>query len=51
MPQSRLFMSSISRRQLARRRNGRVALRLQLLIVLLLVIAGVAAFAAGRGGL
>jgi hypothetical protein len=52
MPQSRLFMSSLSRRQLARRRAGRApvgSLRtLVLLLVVLLICA--AAFAVGRGG-
>jgi hypothetical protein len=50
MPESRLFMSSCSRRQLARRRPGHAALRIQLLL-LLLILAGIAAFLVGRGGL
>jgi hypothetical protein len=51
MPESRLFMSSCSRRQLARRRPGRAVLRIQLALVMLLILAGVAAFVVGRGGL
>jgi hypothetical protein len=54
MPQSKLFMSSISRRELARRRSGRAWGRTQLLalLVLLVVVAvGAAAFFAGRGSL
>jgi hypothetical protein len=53
MPQSRLFMSSLSRRQLARRRPGRAPVgslrRLVLLLVVVLICA--AAFVAGRGGI
>ena len=55
MPQSRLFMSSLSRRQLARRRPGRApvgSLRtLVLLLLLLVVLICAAAFAVGRGGI
>jgi hypothetical protein len=52
MPQSKLFMSSVSRRQLARRR-GRAWGRLHLvaLLMLLVVAVGVAAYLAGRGTL
>jgi Flp pilus assembly protein TadB len=52
--ESKLFMSSISRRELARRRSGRGWGRAQLIVmlVLALVIAiGVAAYLAGRGTL
>jgi hypothetical protein len=56
MPQSRLFMSSLSRRQLARRRPGRApvgSLRTLVLLLLLLVVVLIcaAAFAVGRGGI
>jgi hypothetical protein len=53
MPHSRLFVSSCTRRQLARRRPGRTTLPAQVLIVmiLILILAGLAAFIAGRGGL
>jgi hypothetical protein len=51
MPESRLFMSSCSRRQLARRRPGRATLWIQLALVMLLILAGAAAFVVGRGGL
>jgi len=50
MPQSRLFVSSVTRRDVARRRPGRPRLPLTLLILLVLVIAGVLAFVAGHGG-
>jgi hypothetical protein len=50
MSQSRLFMSSISRRQLARRRPGRGPRPLALLLVLLVVALCLAAFLVGRGG-
>lgn len=52
MSESKLFMSSCSRRQLARRRAARSALALQQLVVVALV-AGIcaAAFVVGRGGL
>jgi hypothetical protein len=51
MPHSRLFVSSCTRRQLARRRPGRITLPAQLLIVTILIVAGLAAFIAGRGGI
>jgi len=53
MAQSRLFMSSISRRQLARRRPGRsVGAGLLLLLLVLIVVAIiVAAFLLGHGSL
>ena len=47
---SDLFISSCSRRQLARRRSSRSALRLQLPLAALFVLAAAAAFVAGRGG-
>lgn len=52
MPESRLFMSSLSRRQLARRRPGHAPAwspRL-LLVVLMVVLICAAAFVIGRGG-
>ena len=53
MPQSRLFMSSLSRRQLARRRPGRGPARslraMMLLLIVVLICA--AAFVAVRGGI
>ncbi|HEY2258674.1 MAG TPA: hypothetical protein VGH45_03135 [Solirubrobacteraceae bacterium] len=54
MPESKLFMSSISRRELARRRPGRGWGRAQLvtlLVLALLIAVGVGAYLAGRGGL
>jgi hypothetical protein len=48
MPQSRLFVSSGSRGQLARRRRPRPPA--SLLIVLALLIVAVLAFVAGHGG-
>ncbi len=59
MPSSGIFISSLTRRQLARRRPTRRALSgavslpmgLQLILVLLVVIAGFAAFMAGHGGI
>ncbi len=54
MTESRLFMSSCSRRELARRRPGRtVPWRVLLLglLGLLVVLAGAAAFLMGRGGI
>jgi len=50
MPSSGIFISSCSRRQLARRRPTRAVLRLQLTLVALVVLSGMAAFMAGRGG-
>jgi hypothetical protein len=50
MPESRLFMSSLSRRQLARRRPGR-SLRPLLVMAMLVVIVCAAAFVIGRGGI
>jgi Tfp pilus assembly protein PilN len=47
MPQSRLFMSSVSRRQLARRRQHRPRVPP---LLLALVVVGVLAFVAGHGG-
>ena len=53
MPESRLFMSSLSRRQLARRRPGRSVARSSWLLVVLLMVVVVcaAAFVLGRGGI
>ena len=45
-----IFISSCSRRQLARRRH-RGVLRVELLLALLVVASGLAAFVAARGGL
>jgi hypothetical protein len=46
-----IFISSCSRRQLARRRHARSAVPLQLILLLVIIAAGLAAFVAGRGGL
>jgi hypothetical protein len=51
MPQSRLFVSSVSRRDVARRRGGHGPIALYLFVIVLLVGSGVLAFIAGRGGL
>jgi hypothetical protein len=51
MAQSRLFMSSISRRELARRRPGRSVRVGQLVLVLLVVAIVVTAFLLGDGSL
>jgi len=52
MESSKVFISSCSRRQLARRRLNRGGvLRMQLLLVLLVLALGVGAFVAGRGGI
>jgi hypothetical protein len=51
MPESRLFMSSLSRRQLARRRPSRSPLRPTLLMAVLLIVVCAAAFLLGRGGI
>jgi hypothetical protein len=51
MAQSRLFMSSISRRELARRRPGRSVRVGQLLLALIVVAIIVAAFLLGHGSL
>ena len=45
------FISSCSRRELGRRRAGRNLARQQALVVLVLLIAAVAAFVAGHGGI
>jgi hypothetical protein len=50
MPQSRLFMSSVSRRRLARRRQRGPRFPLSLLVALGLVVVAVLAFVAGHGG-
>jgi hypothetical protein len=46
-----MFISSCSRRQLARRRWARAALRYELPTALLAVALAVGSFIAGRGGL
>jgi hypothetical protein len=51
MPDSRLFMSSLSRRQLARRRPGRSARWTPLWLGFVVVLICAAAFVAGRGGI
>jgi hypothetical protein len=51
MPDSRLFMSSLSRRQLARRRPGRTVRWSVLLLGLAVVLVCAAAFTLGRGGI
>jgi hypothetical protein len=51
MPESRLFMSSLSRRQLARRRPGRSPMRFVVLVGLLVVLICAAALVIGRGGI
>jgi hypothetical protein len=56
MPDQAIFISSCSRRQLARRRSSRGVVRLQLaslqvLLALLVLVAAFGAFVAGRGGL
>jgi hypothetical protein len=48
-PQSRLFMSSMSRRELARRRPGRLWRRSQLVLVLLIIVLAAAAYLLARG--
>jgi hypothetical protein len=50
MPQSRLFMSSVSRRQLARRRPRGPRFPLSFLVALVLVVIAVLALVAGHGG-
>jgi len=51
MPESRLFMSSLSRRQLARRRPGRSPVRSMMLLGLLVVLVCAAVLIIGHGGL
>jgi hypothetical protein len=48
---SDIFISSCSRRQLARRRHPRGVARVELLLALLVVASGAGAFVAARGGL
>lgn len=48
-PQSKLFMSSISRRELARRRPGRSWVRPQLVLLVLVIAIAAAAYLLGRG--
>ena len=50
MPDSRLFMSSLTRRQLARRRPGRFHLWRVVLLGVLVVAIIAAAFFIGHGG-
>jgi hypothetical protein len=52
MSGSGIFISSCSRRQLARRRPARLSARVQVLVVLLvLAFLASVAFVAGRGGI
>jgi len=53
MPDSRLFMSSLSRRQLARRRPGRSAVwsARSAVVLLMVVVIAAAALVIGRGGI
>jgi hypothetical protein len=51
MNESRLFMSSCSRRELARRRPGRTIAWPALLVGLLVVLICAAAFLLGRGAI
>jgi hypothetical protein len=46
-----LFISSCTRREMARRRPGRTAGRLELLLGLTLLLAALVAFVVARGGL
>jgi hypothetical protein len=48
-PQSRLFMSSMSRRELARRRPGRFWARPRLLLLVLVIAVALGAYLLGRG--
>ncbi len=50
MAQSRLFVSSVSRRQLARRRQRRPRAPVALLVVLALIAVAALVFIAVRGG-
>jgi hypothetical protein len=50
MPQSRLFVSSVSRRQLARRRHRGPRMPVSLFVALALCLVAAAAFVVGRGG-
>jgi hypothetical protein len=51
MAQSRLFVSSVSRRHVSRRRPGPPRIPGGLVFALVLLVVGVLAFAAGHGGL
>jgi intracellular septation protein A len=51
MPGSEVFISSCSRRQLARRRWARVTVRYDLFFVLVAVVLAVVAFIVGRSGI
>jgi hypothetical protein len=46
-----IFISSLSRRQLARRRPGRSPVRVELLIAVALVVIAIAAVIVARGGM
>ena len=46
-----VFISSCTRREMARRRPSRTAARLELMVAMTLLIAAVLAFAVVRGGL
>jgi hypothetical protein len=50
MPDSTIFISSCSRRQLARRRPGRAQIRLQLMLAMVVLLSVFAALVAARGG-
>ncbi len=51
MDSTKVFISSCSRREMARRRPSRgSALRMQVLLVLLVLAIGFGAFVAGHGG-
>lgn len=50
MEERSLFISSCTRRQLARRRSGRARLSLPALLALLLLVAAVGAFLVAHGG-
>ena len=51
MTETKVFISSCSRRQLARRRWARAAVRFELPATVLTLAVAVGAFVAGRGGL
>jgi integral membrane sensor domain MASE1 len=51
MADSSIFISSCSRRQLARRRPTRAQRRLQVLLALVVLGAGIGAFVLGRVGI
>jgi hypothetical protein len=51
MEKKSVFISSVTRRELARRRPARYTLRAQLLVAALVLAAAAAVFLGGRGGL